>query len=34
MLESLFIEVVGLQAYNFIKKRAQHKFFPVNVSKF
>ena len=32
-LESLFDNVAGLQAYNFIK-RSQHKCFPVNTTKF
>ena len=34
VLESLFNEVAGLNACNFIKKRLQHKFFPVNIAKF
>ena len=33
MLESLFNKVAGLKAYNFIKKRFQHKCFPVNFRK-
>ena len=32
--ESLFNKVVGLQACNFIKKRLQHRFFPVNIVTF
>ena len=31
MLESLFDNVAGL--CNFIKKRPQHRFFPVNIAK-
>ena len=31
MLESLF---AGLQACNFVKKRHQHRCFPVNITKF
>ena len=34
MLEFLFIKFVGLQAYNFIKKRLQHRCFPVKFDKF
>ena len=34
MLEFLFIKFVGLQAYNFIKKRLQHRSFPVKFDKF
>ena len=34
MLESLFNKVVGLQACNFIKKRFQHRCFPVNIENF
>ena len=34
VLESLFNKVAGLQACNFIKKRYQHRCFPVNISKF
>ena len=33
VLESLFYKVTGLMAYNFIKKRSQHRCFPVNVTK-
>ena len=33
MLESLFNEVAGLKACNFIKKEIQHKFFSVNIAK-
>ena len=33
MLESYFNKVAGLQAYNFIKKRLQHRCFPVNITK-
>ena len=32
-LESLFNEVAGLLACNFIKKRLQHNCFPVNIDK-
>ena len=34
MLESLFEEVAHLKARNFIKKRPQNRFFPVNIAKF
>ena len=34
MLESLFKNVTGLKACNFIKKRTQDKCFPVNIAKF
>ena len=34
MVESLFNKVVGLQARNFIKRRLQHRCFPVNIAKF
>ena len=34
MLESLFNKVAGPQAKNFIKKRLQHKCFPVSIAKF
>ena len=34
MLESLFNKVSGLQACIFIKKRLQHRCFPVNIAKF
>ena len=34
VLESLFKEVAGLQACNFIKNRIQHRCFPVNITKF
>ena len=34
MLESLFKKVAGLKACNFIKKRPQHRCFPVNIEKF
>ena len=34
MLESLFNNVAGFQAWNFVKKRLQHRYFPVNVTKF
>ena len=30
---SLFNKITGLQAYDFIKKRIQHRCFPVNVAK-
>ena len=34
VLESLFNNVAGLKACNFIKKRLQHRCFPVNIAKF
>ena len=34
MLESLFNKGPGLRAYIFIKKRLQHRHFPVNITKF
>ena len=34
VLESLFNKVTGLQTCNFIKKRLQHRCFPVNIAKF
>ena len=34
MLESLFDKVAGLKVCNFIKKRLQHRCFPVNIAKF
>ena len=34
MLESLFNKVTGFQASNFIKKRLQHRCFPVKLVKF
>ena len=34
MLESLFKNVAGLKACNFIKKRPEHRCFPVNIAKF
>ena len=34
MLESLYNKVAGLQSYEFIKKRLQRKYFPVNLVKF
>ena len=34
MLEYFFNEAAGLQACNFIKKRLQHTYFPVNIAKF
>ena len=34
MLESLFNEITGLQACNFIKKRLQHRCFPMKFAKF
>ena len=34
MLESLFNKVAGAQACNYIKKRLQHRPFPVNIAKF
>ena len=33
VLESLVNKVAGLKAYNFIKKRFQHRCFPVNIQK-
>ena len=33
VLESLFRNVAGLQAYHFIKKRPQRRCFPVNITK-
>ena len=34
MLESLFKKVAGLKGYNIIKKRLQHRLFPVTFAKF
>ena len=34
MFEFLLKKVASLQAYNFIKKRLQHRCFPVNIAKF
>ena len=34
VLESLFNKYAGLKACNFIKKRLQHRFFPVKFAKF
>ena len=34
MLESLFNKVADPKFYNFIKKRLQHRCFPVNIAKF
>ena len=34
LLESLFNKMVGLWAYNFIKKGLQHRCCPVNIAKF
>ena len=34
MLESLFKKVAALKVRNFIKKRSQLRFFPVNIAKF
>ena len=34
VLESLFSKVASLEACNFIKKRLQHRCFPVNIAKF
>ena len=34
VFESLFNKVAGLRVYKFIKKRLQHRFFPVNITKF
>ena len=33
MLESLFNKFAGLMVYKFIKKRLQHKYFPVKFEK-
>ena len=29
-----YVKVTDLKAYNFIKKRLQHRRFPVNIAKF
>ena len=34
VLESVFNKVAGLKAYNFIKKRLQHRCFPVDIAEF
>ena len=34
MLESIFKKAAGLKACNFIKKRLQHRCFPVNFAKY
>ena len=34
MLDSIFNDVARLKACNFIKKRFQHRCFPVNNAKF
>ena len=34
VLESLFNNITGMKAWNFLKKRLQHKRFPVNITKF
>ena len=34
MLESLLNKVAGLKAWNFIKKRLQHRYFPMKLAKF
>ena len=34
MLESLLNKVAGLKAWNFVKKRLQHRCFPVKFKKF
>ena len=34
MLQCLFNKLIGLQAWNFAKKRLQHKRFPVNIANF
>ena len=34
MLDSLFNKVAGLQSCNFVKKRLQHRSFPVNIVGF
>ena len=34
VLEPLFNKYAGLKAFNFIKKRLQHRYFPVKIAKF
>ena len=34
VVETLFYNVAGIQACNFIKKRLKHRCFPVNIAKF
>ena len=34
VLESILNTVAGLKTYNFILKRLQHRYFPVNIAKF
>ena len=34
VLESLFKKASGPQAYKFIKKRLQHRYFPVKLARF
>ena len=34
VLESLFNKIAGLKAWNFVKKRFQHRCFAVNIAKF
>ena len=34
VLQSLLNKVAGLHASNFIKKRLQHRYFPVKTAKF
>ena len=34
VLESFFSKGLGLKAYNCIKKKTQHRCFPVNIVKF
>ena len=34
VLESLFSKIASLEACNFIKKRLQHRCFPMNIAKF
>ena len=34
MLEFLFNKIADLKAWNFTKKRLQHRSFPVNIAKF
>ena len=34
MLQFLFNKFAGLSAFNFIKKRLQHRSFPVKIAKF
>ena len=34
MLELLFSKVAGLQVFNFLKKRLEHRYFPANIPEF